>query len=99
MTAPRHQQFFLITYDIADDDRREKISALLSGYGPRVQYSVFEATLPSKTAATRLRRTLKYLIDPDDDQIRLYPLSISGLNAVAILGNRRLEERADYWII
>jgi CRISPR-associated protein Cas2 len=64
-----------VHHDIAADDRREDISALLSGYGPRVQYSDFEAALPSKTAATRLRRTLQSLIDPDEDQIRLYPLS------------------------
>jgi CRISPR-associated protein Cas2 len=99
MTAPRQQQCFLIAYDIADDGRREEVSALLSGYGPRVQYSVFEVVLSSKTAAARLRRALKHLIDPDDDQIRLYPLSISELNASITLGNRRLEERADYWIV
>jgi CRISPR-associated protein Cas2 len=31
-----------VTYDIADDRRREDVATLLSGYGPRVQLSVFE---------------------------------------------------------
>ncbi|MEV3952782.1 CRISPR-associated endonuclease Cas2 [Streptomyces albogriseolus] len=50
----------LVTYDIADDDRRSEISDFLAAHGARVQYSVFEVTLPT---------------------------------------NRRLEERADFWIV
>jgi CRISPR-associated protein Cas2 len=33
---------YVIAYDIADDGRREDVATLLSGYGPRVQLSVFE---------------------------------------------------------
>ena len=33
---------YLVTYDIGDDERREDISLFLTGYGPRVQLSVFE---------------------------------------------------------
>ena len=34
---------YVVTYDIADDGRREDVATLLSGYGPRVQLSVFDA--------------------------------------------------------
>lgn len=90
---------FLIAYDIADDQRRDDVATLLAAHGPRVQLSVFEAALPDKPAARALREALRTLIDPDEDQIRLYPLTPTALNETVILGNHRLEERADFWII
>ncbi|MEF3191391.1 MAG: CRISPR-associated endonuclease Cas2 [Campylobacterales bacterium] len=35
---------YLITYDIPDNRRRQKLHDLLSGYGQRVNDSVFEVT-------------------------------------------------------
>lgn len=40
----------LVSYDIADDDRRGEVSDVLAAHGARVQYSVFEVTLPTKRA-------------------------------------------------
>jgi CRISPR associated protein Cas2 len=37
----------IIAYDITDDRRREDVAMLLSGYGPRVQLSVFECDVQS----------------------------------------------------
>ena len=34
--------YYIITYDIRDDRRRDKIFKLLKGYVTPVQYSVFE---------------------------------------------------------
>ena len=45
----------LITYDVADDLRRERLATLLSGYGPRVQLSVFECMVRSKKEVKELR--------------------------------------------
>jgi CRISPR-associated protein Cas2 len=86
----------LISYDIADDDRRGEVSDTFAAHGARVQYSVFEVALPTKKAVQQLRGTLRKLIDRDEDQIRLYPLSAPVLNELVILGKRRLEERADF---
>lgn len=41
---------YVITYDIADD-RREDVATLLSGYGPRVQLSLFECGLRNRREA------------------------------------------------
>jgi CRISPR-associated protein Cas2 len=65
---------YLITYDISEDGRREDVATLLSGYGPRVQLSVFECELRSRREATALRAKLRDLIDPVEDQVRIYPL-------------------------
>jgi CRISPR-associated protein Cas2 len=90
---------YLITYDIADDRRREEVATLLSGYGPRVQLSVFECDLRSSREAAGLRAKLRGLIDPIEDQIRLYPLDERAIRGIIVLGARIIEERQDFWII
>ncbi len=65
---------YLIAYDIAGDRRREDVATVLSGYGPRVQLSVFECGLRSRREATALRAKLRTLIDAVEDQVRIYPL-------------------------
>ena len=75
------------------------MATLLSGYGPRVQLSVFECTLQSRREAANLRARLRGLIDPVEDQVRLYPLDDRMARAVVVLGARTIEERQDFWII
>jgi CRISPR-associated endonuclease Cas2 len=65
---------YAVTYDIADDACREDVAALLSGYGPRVQLSVFECDLRSRREAAALRSKLRELIAPVEDQVRPYSL-------------------------
>lgn len=90
---------YVVAYDIADDDRREEVSLFLSGYGPRVQLSVFEVELRNAEAAEAFRVRLRSLIDLDDDQVRLYRLDRDALAQRLIYGARTLEERVDYWIV
>lgn len=79
--------------------RRDDVSLFLSGYGPRVQLSVFEVELANVEAAAEFRKRLRSLIDPDDDQVRLYRLTRDALAQRLIYGNRTLEERVDFWIV
>jgi len=88
-----------VTYDIADDHRREDVATLLSGYGPRVQLSVFECDLRTRREAAALRATLRDLIDPLEDQVRLYPLDEGAVRQTAVIGARVIEERQDFWIV
>jgi CRISPR-associated protein Cas2 len=90
---------YVAAYDIADDRRREDVATLLSGYGPRVQLSVFECDLLSKRDAIALRARLRQLIDPAEDQIRIYPLDERTIRETIVLGARVIEERQDYWIV
>lgn len=90
---------YLITYDIADDSRREDTATLLSGYGPRVQLSVFECETRSRTETADLRARLRALIDPVEDQIRIYPLDDNAIRGTVVLGARTIEERQDFWIV
>jgi CRISPR-associated protein Cas2 len=90
---------YLITYDIADDQRRDDVATLLSGYGPRVQLSVFECEIRTRREAAGLRARLRSLIDPVEDQIRVYPLNDQAARGVVVLGARVIEERQDFWIV
>jgi CRISPR-associated protein Cas2 len=89
----------LVAYDIADDRRRDDVATLLSGFGPRVQLSVFECDLPSMRESALLQDKLRALIDPVEDQIRLYPLDERATRKVVVIGARVIEERQDFWII
>ena len=90
---------YVVTYDIADDRRREDVATVLSGYGPRVQLSVFECDLRTGREAAALRSKLRELIDPVEDQVRLYPLDDRSARQVAVIGARVIEERQDFWIV
>jgi CRISPR-associated protein Cas2 len=83
---------YLITCDIAGDRRREDVAALLSGYGPRVQLSVFECDLRTRRDAAGLRARLRDLIHPLEDQVRVYPLDDRSARGVVVLGARVIEE-------
>lgn len=90
---------YVITYDIADDRRREDVATVLSGYGPRVQLSVFECEVRNRTDRGTLQARLRELIDPVEDQVRMYPLDDRAASQVAVIGARIIEERQDFWIV
>ncbi|MCI7765409.1 CRISPR-associated endonuclease Cas2 [Helicobacter sp.] len=60
----------LITYDISNDKRRNKVSALLEGYGSRVNFSVFECIL-TQTKLDKLTQEIQNLITKTDS-VRFY---------------------------
>jgi CRISPR-associated protein Cas2 len=89
----------MVAYDIVNDSRREDVASLLSGHGPRAQLSVFECQVNSQTGLQTLRADLRTLIDPLEDQVRIYPTTTDTFSQRSIIGARTIEERSDYWII
>ena len=65
--------FYVISYDIPDDRRRNQLAKVLKGFGNRVQYSVFEAHL-NKRQYEELKRAVENLIEPSEDSVRYYTL-------------------------
>jgi CRISPR-associated protein Cas2 len=90
---------YVVCYDMADDSRREDVATLLSGYGPRVQLSVFECELRSREELTGLLGKLRSIVDPVEDQVRVYPLDATAVRSVVVVGARMIEERQDFWIV
>lgn len=76
---------YVICYDIPDDKRRTKVAKCLDGFGDRIQYSVFEAVL-DHALIDKLIGKVDDLIDPDEDQVRVYALCASCARRVRKLG-------------
>lgn len=76
---------WIVSYDIADDQRRRQVARHLEGIGLRVQYSVFECQLtPRQMRAARA--FLVACIETEKDSIRWYPLPTRQLGRVIELG-------------
>lgn len=79
------EQRWVVAYDSPCEKRRRKLATLLEGYGVRVQFSVFECQLRPETL-NQLRRRLERLIKPDQDRVRLWPLSVRSCARIVNLG-------------
>jgi CRISPR-associated protein Cas2 len=65
--------FLVISYDITDDRRRDRVHQELKNYGTWVQYSVFECELTwEQTRVVQSR--IGELINPRTDSVRYYYL-------------------------
>lgn len=53
----------------------------------------------SQTELQALRADLRTLIDPLEDQVRIYPTTTQTFSERYIIGARTVEERSDYWIV
>jgi len=90
------KMFYLICYDITNDRRRDRVSRLLEGYGMRVQKSVFECVLtPDQYALLQKRFQTKRYLNPNEDQIRFYPLAPRHRKMVLLLGMQPLRQVDD----
>ncbi|MBN2373961.1 CRISPR-associated endonuclease Cas2 [bacterium] len=65
--------FIVITYDITDNKRRNRLRKLLLGYGEPVQLSVFECGINGKDLKD-LQWKIKKLIKNSEDSVRYYHL-------------------------
>lgn len=65
--------FYVISYDIPDNERRNHLAKVLKGFGSRVQYSVFEAHL-TQSQFEQMKQAVDRVIDPDADAVRYYSL-------------------------
>ena len=65
--------FYVISYDIPDDRRRNQLAKALKGFGTRVQYSVFEAHL-THSQFEQMKQAVNGIIDTDADSVRYYAL-------------------------
>ena len=77
--------FVVIAYDIVCDRRRQRLAKLLSGYGERVNFSVFECDLKPRQF-DRLQQRIAKSINPDEDRVRFYELCLDCLKRVQVQG-------------
>jgi CRISPR-associated protein Cas2 len=68
--ARRH---YLVSYDVSDDKRRNKVFKTLHGFGDHAQYSVFFCEL-SDQELVQLRTKLRAAIHHKEDQVLIVDL-------------------------
>ncbi|MBU1615858.1 CRISPR-associated endonuclease Cas2 [bacterium] len=90
--------FYLVSYDIPDDKRRQKIAKILLDFGDRVQYSVFEAILTGELLEKMVAR-LKEFVSEKEDSIRIYRLCAECKKEIDILGCGEVSEDKDVYIL
>ena len=66
-----NQDFYLVSYDIVKDSRRNRVSKLLEVYGRRSRKSVFEI-LVNKSQYEKLKHRLEKMLNLKEDQLRFY---------------------------
>lgn len=90
--------FILISYDISDNKRRNKICNTLKNYGTRVQFSVFECLLENKNFM-RLKTKLLKLIKEDEDKLRIYQLCESCKSNILTYGSVKVTEDEEVYVV
>ncbi len=90
--------FFVVSYDIADDKRRNKVARYLEDYGTRVQYSVFEV-ICEKEMMDKIIDELNEMIDTNEDSIRIYYLCNNCILKVGILGCGEVTRDFEVYIV
>jgi len=79
--------FIVVSYDISDDQRRNKLANILKDYGKRVQYSVFECNLENKYIEQLIKETSS-IIDWECDSLRIYRLCGECIEKTETYGNQ-----------
>ena len=64
--------FYIISYDISDDGRRNRMAKTLLDFGTRVQYSVFECIMDKQLLDKLTSRVMKII--SQEDSVRIYTL-------------------------
>ncbi len=86
------KKYIVVAYDITDDKRRNKICDILSGYGTRVNYSVFECFLDEKNIKSLKSRIMQHL-KKDEDSVLYYYLCKDCLEKIERVGNNYEEKQ------
>ena len=96
------KNLYIVCYDIADNKARTKIEKSVSGYGRRVQYSIFECYLDSERKSELTNKLQKIFsgnkTDENIDSIRIYRLCEACRGKIVRMGLDR-SVSIDYIII
>lgn len=88
----------VVAYDISEDNRRARVSAVLAGWGDRIQKSVFECDLDGDELESVVER-LSSLINPTTDVVQAFAQCADCHSDRIELGQARQLFDAPYWVL
>lgn len=93
---------YVVAYDISDDADRDRVAQVLSGYGHRVQYSVFELDIDAKTLVDVVSDLEPYVAGVVDS-VRIYRRCAACATSSHVLGRGARSDLApgggEAWIV
>jgi CRISPR-associated protein Cas2 len=89
--------FYIVSYDITDDKRRNRIARSLLDFGTRVQYSVFECIIDEKMLDKMITRLNKII--SDEDSVRIYALCSKCKGIIKVLGRGEITKDREVYIL
>ena len=88
----------MISYDIVEDKKRLKLMKFLRDYGERIQKSVFECNLSSRTYET-VKMGIEKIINKRKDRVRYYRMCEGCKNRIEISGWGEITEEEEFVVI
>jgi CRISPR-associated protein Cas2 len=89
--------FYVVSYDIPDDRKRDRVSKTLLDFGTRAQYSVFECILDNKLLE-KMTAKLSRIIS-DEDSVRIYALCAKCEGVAKVLGKGEVTKDGNVFIL
>lgn len=89
---------YIVSYDIPDDKRRNRLSKTLLDFGDRVQFSVFECVLETDDLE-KLNSKIEKIILEEEDRVRVYPFCADCKSSIKIFGTGKVLEIEDVYIV
>ncbi len=89
--------FYIISYDISNDRKRNRLAKILLDYGTRVQYSVFECVMDDKLLEEMIKK-LKRVIS-EKDSVRIYTLCAKCEKIIKVFGSGEITKDKDVFIL
>jgi len=90
--------YVMVSYDVVDDKRRNKLMNFLKDFGVRVQYSVFECDIKEEMFE-KMKKGVEEIIDKKEDRVRYYPICKACLKRIVISGWGEIKEDEGFEII
>ncbi len=89
--------FFVVSYDITNSKRRNRVAKILVNTGTRVQFSVFELVVDKKRLMKTLQKIRK-VINLNEDSIRVYRFCPTCREKIEVIGQGKVTENEDFYI-
>ena len=90
--------FVIISYDVSDNSRRNRLFKLLEGHGQPVQRSVFECDLTPAEFRT-LRGRVAKIVDAQADLVRFYRMCVECTDRIDWIGGLPVTHDPDYYVV